>query len=199
MASSTPRLNRAKAIVLVALVAGVGMIAFSARHILFPRVSRDAILHDGSFRFSFQSWNWESGVTTTFSCDASGRVTYFFEEREMVERDGRRVSQPYRRVARFTATGDEVRGLREAIANNSFFELNDEYIDPDIRDGSTPTFSATVGDTSKNVRCSNLFPDEVIAIRTYVYERILNAHREDIRRAERESGAPPAKSPPTVR
>ena len=184
----------AKAVVGFSVLLGIALILMQARHVIFPSVSRDEVLHGTSFSFSFNDWNWETGLSTTFQCDGDGHVRFDFHAGTYpVERDGHVSHVPYRRNAQFTASAAEVMALRTALADNGYFELNDQYLNRDIQDGAQTSFVATVGEHRKAVRCSNEYPEGIVAIQRHVERRLVRAHAAEIARApiELRAGFPP--------
>lgn len=167
-----------KAVILVSVLVGLGMILFQARRFVFPRVSHDDVLNNARFEFRYEDRNWESGLTTTFSVDAAGHVEYRPERVMQVHQNGGGVAMS-RGLGdvRFTAPTEHVRLLREAVADNQFFDLDDSYVDRSIHDGANATFSARVGEHTKSVHCSNLFPPEIIAIRNVIRAHLLTPPR----------------------
>ncbi len=193
-------------LVLLATVAGVvfalwrnGHSPSSLMKLVWSPVPHEQILHASPFRFSIADRNWETGLSDEFTVNERGHVEYAFEAgRDRIILDGgHEAFQSYRKIATFELSRDELGSLRRTIADERFFALDDRYVDEDVADGTSVSYTVQVGSTTKRVYCSNASTPAIIAISRFVHERLLAAHRDALAHAPREVRNAPNDAAPT--
>jgi hypothetical protein len=112
-----------------------------------------------------------------FRVDATGNASYVFKPWEK----GR---AGHWRQARFKVTAEELARLRRVLQEIDYPSLKRGYSSK-VMDGAQWYVRVRAGQATKDVGCSNYFPDEVVRLAQFIGQELLPAHGEQIRRAPR--------------
>ncbi len=129
-------------------------------------------------RFVWTGFHFEFG-TTLMEVDGREVTEVFTEHRPAI--DGtERYTEVFHHRARYRLTGTEASRLRGSLASDAFWALDARYINHTIDDGTTQTFTVTLGSRSKEVYCYHQWPEPVLKLRRTIRD-IQKAHAAERR------------------
>lgn len=137
----------------------------------------------GPMRFTWTDFHFEFFDTAVMEVE-DGKVTELFPDARQKMHRGQPVTAIFFRLARYELSDDEAKALREALSSDAFWALKDRYINREIEDGTTQTFSVSFGSSDpKRVECYQEWPAPVQRVRE-VIGAIRSAHADVREKAE---------------
>ncbi len=128
-------------------------------------------------RFVWTDFHFEVG-TSVMEVEG-GQVTETFSDHRMkVDAKGEPYSELFHRRATYALTTAEATRLRGALTADAFWALDDRYMHPGIEDGTTQTFTVSVGDRSKDVYCYHQWPEPVAEVKRVIRD-VREAHEAE--------------------
>lgn len=148
---------------------------------------------EAPLRFVWTDFHFEVG-TSVMEVDETQVIEVFSDHRMKVDAKGQRYTELFHRRASYVLSAAEAARLRGALTADAFWALDARYMHPGIEDGTTQTFTVSVGDRKKDVYCYHQWPEPVAEVKR-VLRDVREAHEaerkaapevgpEDVERAE---------------
>lgn len=135
--------------------------------------------------FTIVDYNWEIRGYDLFHVDAKGAAMMLVAFGYTETMDGEDVLVPKWHRVDWQLTPSQRASLIERLEASRFRQLEPLYIDRRIYDGQNVEFVLETNAGEKRVKCSNAFPDEIVALR-----ELANTLSEAKRRGLKESTEP---------
>jgi len=143
-------------------------------------------------RFTWTDFHFEFFEPAVMEVEGR-QVRELFPDSRQKTHEGEPVTEIFFRLATYSLSADEAQALRDVLSSDAFWTLDDRYLNRDIEDGTTQTFTVSFGTSDpKSVHCYQQWPPPVAKIRAIIGD-IRKAH-QDLREQAGEAAEATAKA-----